>query len=206
MIGEVKMKKMEFEQNVKNDKLFDALARFEAFDYEGALEILLQLSEEGCVHNRFIGECYEKLGYYRKANKLSDIDSAESELTSKILLANLYEKREENRAKLLYLEVLKEMYVNNNPNCYNQEIVMNWCLKQAEQGDVLAQFYIGWLYSHDSEHLDDARFWLEKADAQGNVNAFILLDKLNISDFMDRYPDEFRSPDDDHIGDDELPF
>jgi hypothetical protein len=29
---------------------------------------------------------------------------------------------------------------------------------------------------------------------------------LNISDFMDRYPDEFRSADDEHIGDDELPF
>ena len=91
-----------------------------------------------------------------------------------------------------------------NTKDYNE--LINWCLKQAEQGDVLAKFYIGWLYSLDFERLDDARFWLEKADAQGNVNAFVLLDKLNLSDFIDRYPDEFKSPDDDHIGDDEVPF
>ena len=115
-------------------------------------------------------------------------------------------QNDEEKVKLLYLEVLREMYENNNPNCDNKEIVMDWCLKQAEQGDVLAQFYIGWLYSHDAKRLEDARFWLEKADAQGNVNAFVLLDKLNVSDFIDRYPDEFKSPDDDHIGDDELPF
>ena len=113
-----------------------------------------------------------------------------------------HDKNNEN----LYLEVLREMYENNNPNCDNKSIVMDWCLKRAEQGDVLAQFYIGWLYSHDIERLDEARFWLEKADANGNVNAFLLLDKLNTSDFIDRYPDEFRDSDDDHIDDDDLPF
>ena len=86
------------------------------------------------------------------------------------------------KTELLYLEVLREMYENNNPNCDNKEILMDWCLKQAEQGHVLAQFYIGWLYSYDPEHLDDARFWLEKADAQGNIDAIILLDKIFISD------------------------
>jgi TPR repeat protein len=115
-------------------------------------------------------------------------------------------QNDEEKVKLLYLEVLREMYENNNPNCDNKEILMDWCLKQAEQGDVLAQFYIGWLYSLDSERQDDARFWLEKADAQGNINAFVLLDKLNISGFIERYPEEFKSPDDEHIDDDELPF
>lgn len=108
----------------------------------------------------------------------------------------------------LYLEVLREMYENNNPNCDNKEIVMDWCLKRAEQGDVLAQFYIGWLYSHDIERLDDARFWLGKAADQGNINAHVVLEPLTpeYKDFMERYSDEFRSSDDDHIGDDELPF
>ena len=114
-------------------------------------------------------------------------------------------QNDEERAKL-YLEVLREMYENNNPNCDNKEILMDWCLRQAEQGHVLAQFYIGWLYSHDPKRLDDARFWLEKADAQGNIDAFVLLDKLNISDFIDRYPDEFNDSEDEHINDDELPF
>ena len=113
-----------------------------------------------------------------------------------------HDKKEE----VLYLEVLREMYENDNPNCDNKEIIMDWCLQQAEQGHVLAQFYVGWLYSHDPERLDDARFWLGKAADQGNINAFVLLDELNLSDFIDRYPDEFKSPDDDHIGDDELPF
>lgn len=113
-----------------------------------------------------------------------------------------YDEKEE----VLYLEVLREMYENDNPNCDNKEIIMDWCLQQAEKGHVLAQFYIGWLYSHDPKCLDDARFWLEKADAQGNIDAFVLLDKLNISDFIDRYPDEFNDSEDEHINDDELPF
>ncbi len=107
---------------------------------------------------------------------------------------------------VLYLEVLRKMYENDNPNCDNKEIIMDWCLQQAEQGHVLAQFYVGWLYSHDPERLDDARFWLEKADAQGNIDAFILLEKISISDFIDRYPDEFNDSEDEHINDDELPF
>ena len=113
-----------------------------------------------------------------------------------------YDEKEE----VLYLEVLRKMYENDNPNCDNKEIIMDWCLQQAEQGHVLAQFYVGWLYSHDPERLDDARFWLEKADAQGNIDAIILLDKIFISDFMDRYPDEFNDSEDEHINDDELPF
>ena len=44
------------------------------------------------------------------------------------------------KTELLYLEVLREMYENNNPNCDNKEILLDWCLKQAEQGHVLAQF------------------------------------------------------------------
>ena len=113
-----------------------------------------------------------------------------------------YDEKEE----VVYLEVLRKMYENDNPNCDNKEIIMDWCLQQAEQGHVLAQFYVGWLYSHDPERLDDARFWLEKADAQGNIDAFILLDKISISDFIDKYPDEFNDSEDEHINDDELPF
>ena len=113
-----------------------------------------------------------------------------------------YDEKEE----VLYLEVLRKMYENDNPNCDNKEIIMDWCLQQAEQGHVLAQCYVGWLYSHDPERLDDARFWLEKADAQGNIDAFIILDKISISDFIDRYPDEFNDSEDEHINDEELPF
>ena len=167
-------------------------------DVAGALRMYLPSAEHGSSYAQYmLGLCYEKLGDCLKAFQWYLKAAEQQELDAQIALARFYEnglsvEKDEQKSKFWYLQSLK-LYLNDtyamNTKDYNE--LINWCLKQAEQGDVDAQYYIGLKYSYSDDRLHEASFWLEKASKQGHLEAEKLL--------YDMFPIEENYSDEDDI-------
>ena len=173
----------------------ESYARFEFGDFEGALRMYLPSAKHGNSYAQYMsGLCYEKLGDCIRAFEWYLKAAEQQELDAQIALARFYEnglsvEKNEQKSKFWYLQSLK-LYLNDtyvmNTKDYNE--LINWCLKQAEQGDVDAQYYIGLKYSYTDNRLHEASFWLEKASKQGHLEAEKLLyDMFHIEE---NYSDE----------------